>query len=586
MSQAQKTPGNTLLASPLIAALWEMRSTLVSVFAFSLVINFLMLAPSLYSLQVYDRVLTSRNMTTLLMLSLITLFLFAVLSLVEWSRSRIMVRVGVRLDHALGKRLLAAAHRLNIDQGSSAGRSLLGDLSKIRYFLTGPAMLAALDAPWVPIYFVVTMMLHPWLGLIALASAVILSILTYVTELLTQHPLSRANAHAHEARKISDVNQRNGEVVEAMGMLPALTGRWQAAQDGHLYEQARASDRAAHVSSFTHFFRLLQQGLILGVGAMLAVDGSLTPGGMIAGSILASRMMLPIEQLIASWRQWIDAHEAWKRIDHALALPEPGFSGVKLPAPKGEISLENVYAGPPGSTTPTLKNITLRIPAGASVAVVGASAAGKSSLLRVLAGVWKPLNGLVRIDGADLQHWPRADLGPHIGYLPQDVELFDGTVAENICRHGELNSEAILAAAAAAGVDGIIRRLAQGYGTPVGSGGTFLSGGQRQRIGLARALYGTPALVFLDEPNANLDEAGELALDEALKLAHERGQTIVLVSHRPNAIRNCDLILMLQDGQVALFGPRDLVLQSLANASAKSLPQQPPAVEENGHAPQ
>lgn len=583
MSQASpKTAGATLLASPLIATLWEMRSTLIAVFSFSLVINFLMLAPSLYSLQVYDRVLTSRNMTTLVMLSLITLFLFAILSLVEWSRSRIMVRVGVRFDHALGHRLLGAAHRLNIEHGNGAGQNLLGDLAKVRHFLTGPAMLAALDAPWVPIYFVVILLLHPWLGVIALISAIVLSILTYVTELLTQHPLSRANVRAGEARRITDANQRNGEVVEAMGMLPALTRRWQAAQDGHLFEQARASDRAAHVSSFTHFFRLLQQALILGAGAALAVDGSLTPGGMIAGSILASRMMLPIEQLIASWRQWIDALQAWKRLDHALAQPTPDTSGVKLPPPKGEIVLENVYAVPPGLSVPTLKNINLRIPAGASVAVVGASAAGKSSLLRVLAGVWKPSNGVVRMDGADLRHWPREEIGPHIGYLPQDVELFAGTVAENICRHGEIDSDAVLAAASAAGIDAIIRHLPQGYGTQVGAGGTFLSGGQRQRIGLARALYGKPSMIFLDEPNANLDEAGEQALDAALSLARSRGQTIVLVSHRPNAIRNCDLILLLQDGQVALYGPRDKVLEHLAGAAKKQVPEQ--SVAGNQHA--
>jgi len=562
-----------LLASPMFAILWEMRRTLISVFSFSLVINFLMLTPSLYSLQIYDRVLGSRNLTTLVVLSLITLFLFAVLSLVEWSRSRVMVRVGVRLDHALGQRLLEATHRINIEQGSNAGRQLLGDLGKVRQFLTGPAMLAALDAPWVPIYFVVTMLLHPWLGFITLASAVILGFLTYLTEFLTEAPLARSSQRGIEAMKVAEISQRNGEVVEAMGMLPSLSGRWQKAQDGHLYEQARASERAAHIASITHFFRLFQQGVIFAVGALLTIRGEMTAGGMIGGTILAGRMMLPIEQLIASSRQWIGAIQSWKRLDQALSLPPRLNSGVSLPAPRGEITLENVFAAPPGSNVPVLKNINLRIPAGASVAVVGASASGKSSLLRLIAGVWKPSAGAVRIDAADLRNWPRNELGPHIGYLPQDVELLDGSVAENIARHGELNSDAILAAANAAGVEEVIRRLPQGYATPVGSAGAFLSGGQRQRVALARALYGNPAILILDEPNANLDEAGEQALDTALQHAHARGQTVILASHRPNAIRNCDLILMIQDGTVALYGPRDQVLQRLSAAAQPTIAQ-------------
>ena len=553
--------------SPVFQVLWSIRHTLLTVLGFSLVINFLMLTPSLYSLQIYDRILTSRNTTTLLVLSLIALFLFAILSLVEWSRSRIMVRVGVRFDHALGKRLFETAHRINIEQGNQAGRQLQGDLSRVRHFLTGPAMLAALDAPWVPIYFAVTLLLHPWLGAITLANAVVLGVLAYSTEVLTQAPLARSGARGMEAARISEISQRNGEVIEAMGMLTNMQNRWQDVQDHHLSEQAVASERAAHIASLTHFFRLFQQGVIFGVGALLTIDGQMTAGGLIGGTILASRMMLPIEQLIGSWRQWIGAIESWKRLDAVLALPNQADSGVVLPEPKGEINLENVYAAPPGGSAPVLKGINLRIPAGASVAVVGASASGKSSLLRLIVGVWKPTSGTVRIDSADIRNWPRQELGPHIGYLPQDVELFEGSVAENVARHGSLDSEKILAAASAAGVDEVIRRLKQGYATPVGNGGAFLSGGQRQRIALARALYGKPSILILDEPNANLDEAGEHALDIALRQAHARGQTVVIASHRPNAIRNCDLILMMQDGAVALYGPRDQVLQALSNAS-------------------
>jgi ATP-binding cassette subfamily C exporter for protease/lipase len=438
----------------------------------------------------------------------------------------------------------------------------------VRTFLTGYAVFAALDAPWVPIFIVVTVMLHPTLAMVVLVGAIVMMILTYVTNRAVKTPLEDSNNSASETSMFVATNMRHGEVIEAMGMFPMMLQRWQEKQNRFLAHQAVASDRAGMVQGVTKFVRMTNQSLAMGVGGYLFLQTNVSPAIVFAASILASRISGPLEQLMTTWSQFGTALESWKRIDGALHHADKEYSGVTLPVPKGEVTLEGVFGGPPGIQTPFVQSVNLKIPAGVIVAIVGSSASGKSTLVRLITGVWAPKMGTVRLDGADLRTWPREQLGPYIGYLPQDVELFEGSVAENIARLGQLDSDRVMAAAHAAGVHEMVLQMSDGYGTQVGSNGAFLSGGQRQRIALARAMYGDPPLLVLDEPNANLDEMGELALDKALQQAKQRGQTVIIVSHRPIAIRNCDLILVMQEGLVSLYGPREQVMAKLAAAAA------------------
>lgn len=553
--------------SPLLNILLENRSAWIAVFVFSAVINMLMLAPTVYMMQVSDRVMTSRNMMTLLMLTLLVLAIFAVMGALEWARSRVLVRLGVRLDRRIGPRLLSLSHRFEIEKLGD-GRRLLGDLAQVRSFLTGYAILAALDAPWVPIFIIVTVLIHPLLALVVLGGAIVMTLLTYVTDRSVRTPLADSNNSAAETSQFVATNMRHGEVIEAMGMFPMMLERWQKKQERHLVQQAVASDRAGFVQGISKFVRMTNQSVAMGVGGFLFLSTDVAPSIVFAAMLLSSRISGPIESLLMTWSQLGTTTESWRRLDDALRHADKEYSGVTLPPPKGEVSLEGVFGGPPGAATPFVQSVNLKIPAGVIVAIVGSSASGKSTLVRLITGVWAPRMGTVRLDGADLRTWRREQLGPYIGYVPQDVELIEGTVAENIARLGTLDSDKVIAAAREAGVHEMILQMAEGYGTQVGANGAFLSGGQRQRIALARAMYGDPPLLVLDEPNANLDEAGELALDTALQQAKQRGQTVVIVSHRPIAIRNCDLILVMQEGQVLLYGPREQVMAKLASAAA------------------
>jgi ATP-binding cassette subfamily C exporter for protease/lipase len=545
----------------------ESRQAWIAVVVFSMTINILMLAPVVYMMQVSDRVMTSRNLMTLLFLSLLAVAIYAVMGTLEWARSRVMVRLGVRLDRRIGAKLLSLTHRFEVEKLPD-GHRLLSDLTHVRTFLTGYAVFAALDAPWVPIFIVVTVMLHPTLAMVVLVGAIVMMILTYVTNRAVKTPLEDSNNSASETSMFVAANMRHGEVIEAMGMFPMMLQRWQEKQNRFLAHQAVASDRAGMVQGVTKFVRMTNQSLAMGVGGYLFLQTNVSPAIVFAASILASRISGPLEQLMTTWSQFGTALESWKRIDGALHHADKEYSGVTLPVPKGEVTLEGVFGGPPGIQTPFVQSVNLKIPAGVIVAIVGSSASGKSTLVRLITGVWAPKMGTVRLDGADLRTWPREQLGPYIGYLPQDVELFEGSVAENIARLGQLDSDRVMAAAHAAGVHEMVLQMSDGYGTQVGSNGAFLSGGQRQRIALARAMYGDPPLLVLDEPNANLDEMGELALDKALQQAKQRGQTVIIVSHRPIAIRNCDLILVMQEGLVSLYGPREQVMAKLAAAAA------------------
>ncbi|MDP3124060.1 MAG: type I secretion system permease/ATPase [Thiobacillus sp.] len=555
------------------SALSALKKFFLTAGVFSFFINALMLVPAIYMLQVYDRVLVSRNEMTLLMLTLIVLMLFALMASLEWLRARLMVQAGLKLDAELNDKVLSSTFKSNLRQGGSNADQPLRDLTSIRQFLTGNGLFAFFDAPWAPLFIVVIFLLHPLLGLVSLIGGFMLLGLAYLTEVRTQKPLEAANTAGIAANQFASNSFRNAEVIEAMGMFPALRSRWYKLHSRMLALQAVASDRAGSISAITRFTRISVQSLILGAGALLVIDASITPGTMIAASILMGRALAPVEQAIGAWKQFVGTRGAYARLKKQLAGYQPHEQGVSLPPPLGEYRIEQVFAAAPGSTTPVLKGISLIIPKSTVVGIIGPSGSGKSTLARLLVGVWGAASGKVRLDGADVYTWNKEELGPWIGYLPQDVELFEGTVAENIARFGQLDSEAIVLAATQAGVHDMILRLPASYETPIGSGGCALSGGQRQRIGLARALYGNPAVVVLDEPNSNLDEAGEAALVSAIRQLKSDGKTVVVITHRTSVLTAIDLLLVLRDGQVQGFGPPAEVLAAL-NLSAQQSRQQ------------
>ena len=491
----------------------------------------------------------------------------------EWLRARILVQAGLRMDANLNERVLSAAFRLNLRQtGANAGQAL-GDLTTVRQFLTGNGLLAFFDAPWVPIFIIVIFLLHPMLGWVSLAGGLLLIGLTYLTEWATHKPLESANGVGVAANQFATNSFRNAEVIEAMGMFAALRQRWYALHGKMLALQTVASDRAGTISAITRFVRVSIQSLILGAGALLVIDSQITAGTMIAASILMGRALAPVEMAIGTWKQFVSARTSFARLSRLLSEFRGVEKGMSLPPPKGEYRLENVVAGAPGSQQAILRGVSFLLPAGRVLGVIGPSGSGKSTLARLLVGVWPAANGKVRLDGADVHAWNKEELDPHLGYLPQDVELFEGTVAENIGRFGEIDAEAVVEAAQRAGVHDMILRLPNGYDTPIGTGGSVLSGGQRQRVGLARALYGDPAVVVLDEPNSNLDDVGEAALLNAISQLKTDGKTVVLITHRPSVLSVVDFLLVLRDGAVQAYGPRNEVLAALNQAAQQQAQQ-------------
>jgi PrtD family type I secretion system ABC transporter len=551
-------------------ALWMLRRNFYAAGTFSFFINLLMLAPAIYMLQTYDRVLSSRNETTLWMLTLIMLVLYALMAALEWVRARLLVRAGIRMEDALNDRVFSAAFEANLRRAGRNPAQALTDLTNVRQFITGNGLFAFFDSPWAPIYLAVIFFLHPMLGWFSLTGMFILVGLTLATELATRKPLGESNGALIRANQNAENNLANAEVIEAMGMLPSLRQRWKRLHNDHLALQALASDRAGIISALTKFVRISQQSLVLGLGAYYVIRGELTPGGMIAASILMGRALAPVEQLIANWRSFVSTRGAYERLGGLLNAFPGRPQAMPLPSPQGHVSVEALVAVPPGATLPVLKGITFAIAPGEVVVVIGPSASGKSTLARMLVGLWQPYGGKVRLDGADIFLWEKSLLGPSIGYLPQDIELFEGTVAENIARFGDPDPEKVIAAAKRAGVHDMILRFTHGYDTMIGPGGGVLSGGQRQRIALARALYGDPAFVVLDEPNSNLDDAGEAALVQAVREMKEAGKAILIVTHRVNIIGVADRLLMLGDGMTQLYGPAREVMAKLASAAAQA----------------
>ncbi len=542
------------------SALAAARRSLVDIGVFSAVINLLMLAPALYMLQVYDRVLASGNEMTLLMLTLMILGVLALMGALEWLRGLLVIRLGARLELSLQGRVHDAAHAAQLREGQGAAGLALQDLASLRQFASGTALFALFDAPWFPLFLWVMFLFHPALGGLALGGAVLLVLLAWLNERLCSGLQAQAGQLAQVAAQQATAHLANAEAVQAMGMLDALRGRWQAQQHGFLAVHRMASERSAAVGAWSKGIRLALQSLVLGLGAWLAVNQQISPGMMIAGSILMGRVLGPIDQLIGAWKQWGPARDAYLRLGALLHEHPPALDPLRLPAPKGTLVLQGVDAGPPGRSQPTLQGLAFSLPAGSVLGVIGPSGSGKSTLARVLVGVWKPSAGQVRLDSAELAQWPPRQLGPQIGYLPQDIQLFAGTVAENIARFGPADGDKVLAAAALAGVHELVLQWPQGYDTRLGEGGAGLSGGQKQRIALARALYGLPALIVLDEPNANLDEAGEHALLAAIDQLKALQRTVILMTHRANVLSRVDHLLILRNGQLHRFGPAASVL--------------------------
>lgn len=552
--------------SELTQALWAFRRAFLVVGVFSMVANVLMLSPTLYMLQVYDRVLVSHSELTLLVVSLITLFLFAVMAFSEWMRSRVLVQSGVRLDELLGTRVFNASFEARLTQSGANPKRAFGDLIQIRQFLTGNGILAFFDTPWAPIYLAVLFFLHPLLGYLAIIFAVIQGCLVWLGHRHTVEPSEAASQASSDAGAYLQSKLRNSEVLESMGMVHNLLPHWAARHKRAMDLGGRAQALTHKITAWSKFVRYTQQSLALGAGALLVIDGQLSAGGMIAANVLMTRALAPIDMLVGTWRGFVTARAAFERLEGLLRdHPErdPALSRV---APKGALTLRDVVATAPGRLSPILRGVSTAVDAGTVTVVLGPSGSGKSTLARCMMGIWPEVQGEVLLDGLPIAGWDRMELGPYLGYLPQDIELFDGSIAENIARFGEVDPQNVIAAARSAGLHEMILRFPKGYDTPIGQGGNLLSGGQRQRIGLARAVYGNPVLVVLDEPNANLDDVGEAALLRTVQELKSKGCTVFLITHRPSIVGVADRLLILQDGQVHADGPRDAVLAALRAA--------------------
>ena len=543
---------------------------------FSMFINLLMLVPPLYMLQLYDRVLTSRSESTLYMLTLIVIVLFVTMGLLEVVRSRVLVKFGNRFANILSNRIFESTFELANKKPEAASSRLMGDFTQLRQFLTGNGLFAFFDAPWIPIYIIVLFLFHPYFGFFAIFAAITLVAITFLNEYTTKEKMDNANTLNRDSMMQLEANIRNAEVINAMGMKTNVRKKWEEKYFGFLNAQNDASNKAGIWSNLSKTLRMFFQSMILGLGAYLAVNMELSAGMMIAGSIIMGRALAPLDLMIATWKGFSGARMSYKRIDQLLKDFPKNKEYMELPAPKGFISVEGVYAKPPASNKYTLENLNFSINKGDILGVIGASAAGKSTLARIILGVWPVQIGTVRIDGADISQWDREHLGKYIGYLPQDIELFPGTISENIARFNEVDSQKVIEAAMKAGVHEMILRLPEGYDTVIGSGAVVLSGGQRQRIGLARAIYDNPVFVVLDEPNSNLDEQGELALLKTVEELKKSGTTVVIITHRPNILKVTNKILIMNSGKIERYASTEEILGAVAkqNQSAQT-PQRP-----------
>ena len=550
-------------------ALGASRTAVISTAVFSLIINLLMLTGPLFMLQVYDRVLTSGSVPTLLALVMLVCILYGLYGFLEFIRARVMMRVGRSLDESLRARVfdIVSLHALKGDP--KVRLTPINDLLTLRQFLSGPGPFSFFDMPWAPIYLAVIFMLHPVLGLASTVAVILLAVLAIINNRLVREPAAEAQKAVSQAQVISEESLRNAELASVLGMTDNLRGRWIARQQEALDAQTQASDRGGAVSVTSRTLRLMFQSGILALGALLAIKQEISPGSMIAASIIMARALAPVEQAVAHWQAFAAFRNAWGRLSMLIRqAPEPA-EPMPLPNPTGAVEAQGLTAFAPESDKPIIYNINFAVESGTGLGIIGPTGAGKSTLARALVGAWPRIKGKVQLDGADIRQWNPVQLGRHVGYLPQEVELFEGSLAENISRFmPDAQPDGIVAAARQAAVHDMIVRLPEGYNTRVGAGGHRLSAGQLQRIGLARAMYGDPTLIILDEPNANLDAEGEAALVQAVLNARRRGATVILVAHRPSALAAIDMLLMMKDGQQVAFGTKDEVLSKVLNQRA------------------
>lgn len=557
-------------------SLTSCKRSLLTVITFSLFIDIAMLVPAIYMLQVYDRVVSSGSTPTLYMLSLLMLFFLAAMGMLEWARSDIMRRIGNRLDMQFAPLLFDIGFRQALySDGVANGAQPLNDLKGLRQFISSNGLFAFFDLPWVPIYLLLMFGFNIWVGLAGLLSTLVLLGITLLNERVTQQRLKESEREYTDAAGSIQRIFRNGEAINAMGMLGRLRARWLDKTRSALILQNKASDASSVFISLSKTLRIVIQSLILGLGALLTIKQEISPGMMIAGSILLGRALAPIDHMLGTWKQFINAREELARLNHALNNDFFVESQLPLPPPKGDIRAENITVKAPGGNLALLKNVSFHCLPGTITGIIGPSAAGKSTLARALLGIWPCASGAVRLDGADIFSWRKEELGPYIGYLPQDIEIFEGTVSENIARFGEHQAEKIIQAAMAAGIHDMILRLPRGYDTPLGAAGNHLSGGQKQRIGIARAIYGMPKLIVLDEPNSNLDNQGETALLNTLQRLKQEGSTVFVITHKMSALNAVDQLLVMQEGSIAIFGPRDLALAELSKQNQIALQNQP-----------
>jgi len=549
----------------LAASFNDVKSYFIYAGLFSAAVNLLMLVPVIYMLQVYDRVVSSGSYSTLAMLTLLMVALTAALGGFEWVRSMILIAASNRIEKNLRRRVSDATFKRALLTGGAVSNSQpLSDLSSLRQFLTGNGLFAFFDAPWFPIYVFVMFMFHPLFGYAAIFAGIVMVALAYVTEKVTSKKLQDANTQSNWINNQVNGTLKNSEVIAAMGMADDLRHRQEKRFDQVLTLQTDASRSAGLLQSLSKTFRMVMQSLLLGLGALLALRQEISPGMMIAGSLLLGRALAPIDMLVGTWKGFTLARGQYDRLGQLLNQIPKDADTMSLPAPTGKLSAEQVMVVPPGSKNIVVRGVNMELNAGEALGIVGPSASGKSCLARALLGIWPTYSGKVRLDGADIFAWDRTELGPYIGYLPQDIELFDGSISENICRFGDVDPDKVVEAAKTAGVHDLILHLPQGYDTVIGGSGGILSGGQRQRIGLARAIYGSPEYLVLDEPNSNLDDQGERELVEAIRRIKSEGATVIIITHRTMVLQCVDKILVMRDGAASHFGPRDQVLAALA----------------------
>jgi ATP-binding cassette subfamily C exporter for protease/lipase len=541
------------------------RAALLSVFA-----SLFVLAPSAYMLEVYDRVVNSRSHMTLAMLTLLVLAVYVVMEVLEWARGQLMHQASVTLDRQMTGRIFDAIFVANLKRQAGGTAQPMNDFRTVREFLNNPVLVACMEAPVSLVFLLLIFAMSPVLGWTTVAAALLQTLVAWLNQRGTQPPLLAANRSAIGAQQYADGSLRNAQVIESMGMLRDIHRRWMDKQHEFLNLQAKASDAGGLFQAIGKFLQNVTSSALLGLGAWLMLRNELNGGSgmMIIASVLGGRVLAPLVQIVSQWQAVVNVRDAWARLDQMLMGVQVGPPAMALPPPSGNLTVEAIVAVAPGSQTPILKGLSFALQPGEVLAVVGPSASGKTTLARLLAGVWPASGGKVRLDGADVYTWNKAELGPYVGYLPQGVELFDGTLADNIARFGEVDREKIEAAAKAVGLHEMIMALPQGYDSPVGREGAMLSGGQRQRVGLARAIYGNPVFVVLDEPNSSLDESGDAALASAILQLKSRGTTFVVMTHRTSVLAVADKMLILQEGQSRAFGPRDEVLAALAKAGS------------------